>query len=276
MIKISLQDKEIYQGSLILVNPEFAYRQTAQKLVPVLTAGSKEAQPMQGNPLEEGPVLLKEEAASQLSKLMEEIGAGAQIVPVSGWRSMEQQQLIWDSSLAENGQAFTEAYVAVPGHSEHQTGLAVDLGENRGQIDFIRPSFPYSGICQSFREKAAFYGFVERYPEGMEHITNIGHEPWHFRYVGIPHAAIMERHGLVLEQYIQFLKQYPHGEGCYLYQDNGLEAKVSYLRASGHKDTWLTLSGERGYSVSGNNADGFIITELAGEWRHMDAGTTAL
>ena len=104
-------------------------------------------------------------------------------------------------SLLENGEEFTNKFVARPGHSEHQTGLAIDLGLKQPDIDFLRPNFPYEGICQTFRELAADYGFIERYPVGKEAITGIAHEPWHFRYVGVPHAKIMVDHNWTLEEY---------------------------------------------------------------------------
>lgn len=117
-------------------------------------------------------VLLESEAAAWLNKLMEAIDGWKYIVPVSGYRSQAQQQKIWDDSVVDSGLEFTEKYVAVPGHSEHQTGLAIDLGLRQDKVDFIRPDFPYTGICQTFRDMAADYGFIERYPEGREAVTH--------------------------------------------------------------------------------------------------------
>lgn len=151
-------------------------------------------------------VLLEVEAARQLNLLMTELAgspkaAWQQICAVSGWRSQQEQQAIWEGSLAANGQEFTAKYVALPGCSEHQTGLAIDLGLRLPQIDFIRPEFPYTGIAGRFRRLAAQFGFVERYPQGKEAVCGIAHEPWHFRYVGPEHARKMQRLGLVLEEY---------------------------------------------------------------------------
>ncbi len=148
-------------------------------------------------------ILLEREAAVALSRLMEELDGWKYIVPVSGWRSMEEQQTIYDDSLRDNGLEFTKKFVALPGHSEHQTGLAIDLGLRQKEIDFIRPAFPYEGICQTFRELASAYGFIERYPAGKEAITGIAHEPWHFRYVGTPHAETITKAGLTLEEYLK-------------------------------------------------------------------------
>lgn len=194
---------------------------------------------------------------------MTEINGWPSIVPVSGWRSRKEQQEIWERSLLEHGLFFTETYVAFPGCSEHETGLAIDLGVRKPDIDFIRPEFPYDGICQIFRSQAPYFGFIERYPAQKEGITGIGHEPWHFRYVGIPHALIMNKHHMVLEEYISFLKRYPHGRNHYEYKENGLDISVSYLQAQNSASTEFETTETMPYCVSGNNTDGFIITE----WR---------
>lgn len=171
---------------LVLVNARHACPEEALELVAV------------GN----SPVLLEREAARSLEALMAELDGWQSIVPVSGWRSFQEQEDIYQSSLAEHGLEFTQKYVALPGHSEHQTGLAIDLGLKGPELDFIRPAFPYEGICQRFRERAADFGFVERYPAGKETVTGIAHEPWHFRYVDPAHAREMVRRGLVLEEYL--------------------------------------------------------------------------
>lgn len=87
-------------------------------------------------------------------------------------------------------------------------GLAMDLGLNEGEIDFLCPYFPYEGICQKFREKSLAYGFIQRYQKDKENITLIAEEPWHFRFVGYPHSQIMYDKNLSLEEYILFLKRY--------------------------------------------------------------------
>lgn len=250
-MRIYLEEKDIDKGNLILVNADHAYREGQAETA--LHSCTQDAA---------GPVLLKECAAFSLFRLLREIGGMGQIVPVSGWRSIKEQQQIWTDSLKENGQAFTETYVAVPGHSEHQTGLAIDLGKKQDVIDFIRPDFPYDGICQRFREKAAEYGFIERYPKNKEDITGIGHEPWHFRFVGTPHAAVMKEHGFTLEEYHSFLHRFSYGQEPYHYIGHRQEADIIYLRSadleSGHVE--LDLDAGKQYSVSGNNVDGFVMT----------------
>lgn len=234
---------------MILVNREHGVREPT--LAPLVPVGGQPG------------ILLCSQAAAQLEALMAELGGWQDIVPVSGWRSFEEQQRIWDETLAESGPEFTRKYVAFPGHSEHQTGLAIDLALKQDSIDFICPEFPYAGICQEFRNRAAQFGFIERYPAGKESITGIGHEPWHFRYVGIPHAKLMSEEHLTLEEYIAFTKQFPHGSKPCTARVGGAAASVSYYAANAGANRFPELPMQKPYHISGNNVDGYIITE----WR---------
>lgn len=256
MSVLTLSPDMVYRGSLILVNPEYGFRSRPDELlIPAL-----ETRP---------EILLQRCASTLLNRLMQEIQGWRSIVPVSGWRSLEEQQQIWDDTLRENGPEFTKKFVALPGHSEHQTGLAIDLGLKQEQIDFICPDFPDSGICGIFRKKAAEYGFILRYPAGKEVVTGIGHEPWHFRYVGAPHARIMKENGLTLEEYTEFVRQFPFGHSPCLWKSGNREIAVSYIKAPAQNSEnaaasgtiKIELSDRHPYTVSGNNVDGFVLTE---------------
>ena len=248
MEKITLTENRIFQGSLILVNSKYSFRsEPEERLIP-----ARESVPH---------ILLQRCAVVLLEQLMYKIGGWSSIVPVSGWRARSEQQQIWDDSLAENGLPFTQKYVAVPGHSEHQTGLALDLGLKSDHIDFICPDFPDTGICRKFRQTAAKYGFILRYPAGKESVTGIGHEPWHFRYVGTPHAGIMSEHDLTLEEYTDFIRDYPIHSRPYMIKNGSQEAAVSFIPCTAAHMT-VEITGEYPYTVSGNNVDGFILTEF--------------
>lgn len=238
-----LPPEGVHQGDLILVNPHHPYHPAPQAdLVPVAGSG----------------VLLERRAAQALEGLMAAIGDGWRaIVPVSGWRPQEEQQAIWDGSLQENGLAFTRTYVARPGCSEHQTGLAIDLGLNQGEVDFLCPAFPYDGICQAFRDHMARFGFIQRYPAGKEAVTGIGHEPWHFRYVGRPHAALMAERDLTLEEYIAWIRAFPYESRRYRHGN----VTLSFLPAAPQGPTVVDLPEEGRCTLSGNNVDGFLLTE---------------
>ena len=231
----------IHSGLLVLVNAEHPIRRRERPVLDPAAPGSD--------------VLLDTRAAAMLTGLISRLGAAGEIVPVSGWRSMREQRDIWDGSMAENGTEFTRKYVALPGCSEHQTGLAIDLALRSDNIDFIRPDFPYDGICGRFRALAADYGFVERYQSGKEGVTGIAAEPWHFRYVGRPHARIMCEMGLCLEEYVEYLRAYPYPERLLEVRGEVYEAEVGF---AGARDA-LGLP-DAPYQVSGNNVDGYIYT----------------
>lgn len=251
---VMLTSEQIHTGRLILVNAQHPYREKEDqtKLEPIF----------QG----ESDILLNECACKSLIQLLNTVNGQNEIAAVSGWRSMWEQKAIYEQSVRENGGEFTRKYVALPGHSEHQTGLAIDLGVRREVIDFIRSYFPDTGICRAFRQQAASSGWIRRYPKGKEHITGIAEEPWHFRYVGAPHAEIMRKRGMTLEEYIVFLKQFPYGKRAFPVSDRKQDVSVSYLRAESRGKTPFLLPEHTAYKISGNNVDGYIITE----WRNRD------
>lgn len=235
---IEVPGEAVYEGNLILINEKWGIKCDCNN--GLVRIGDE--------------VFLNCEAAGALKKAIESVGNGEMIVPVSGFRSAEEQKAIFQNSMRENGEVFTRQFVALPGHSEHQTGLAIDLGLKADNIDFICPDFPYEGICQRFRETAPRYGFIERYQKGKENITGIAHEPWHFRYVGLPHAEIMTDGGLTLEEYTDFIKRFtfdkPLGKsGAEVYYEEVRESKCS-----------VRVPDKGKISVSGNNLDGVIVT----------------
>ena len=230
----------IYSGSLILVNAEHPLRDGRRPPLAPAAPGSS--------------VLLETRASAMLTGALERLGAVGEIDPVSGWRSRAEQQQIWDGSMAENGEDFTRKYVAIPGCSEHQTGLAIDLALRSDSIDFIRPDFPYDGVCGRFRAIAADYGFIERYPAGKEKITGIAAEPWHFRYVGRPHARLMRDMGLTLEEYVELLRGYPYPGRLLSAAGGGYDAFVGFSRS------YTPQEHRAPCQVSGNNVDGYILT----------------
>lgn len=231
----------IHSGNLILINASHPHMESRRPALAPAVPGSS--------------VLLEARAAAMLTGALERIGALGEIVPVSGWRSNGEQREIWEGSMAESGEDFTRKYVALPGCSEHETGLAIDLALRADAIDFIRPDFPYDGVCGRFRDIAADYGFIERYPAGKEHITGIAAEPWHFRYVGRPHARVMREMGLALEEYVEFLRGYPYPGELLCAGGGGYEAEIGFTRCYGPG-----IAPSSPYQVSGNNVDGYILT----------------
>jgi D-alanyl-D-alanine dipeptidase/carboxypeptidase len=140
MRTVSIPREQIFQGPLVLVNRAHPLHE-------------KERSALTSVDPHHPDILLESRARQLLSACIQKAGGQREIVPVSGWRSQQEQQRIWDDSMAEHGETFTRQYVALPGCSEHQTGLAIDLGKAAGYIDFIRPAFPYDGVCGRFRRR---------------------------------------------------------------------------------------------------------------------------
>lgn len=252
MKQITLNRNALHRGTLILVNALHGMTWDAPEILTAVGNG----------------VWLERQAASLLEKLMQEIGGWDAIVPVSGWRSMAEQQAIWNSCLREHGPEYTRTYVALPGHSEHQTGLAIDLGLRQEHIDFICPEFPNTGICGQFKQRAADYGFILRYPAGREAVTGIGCEPWHFRYVGVPHARIMVENDQTLEEYIEYIKQFDSPLHPYCIRIGGRAIYVSYVPAVS-EETTVEVNEAAPCQISGNNVDGFMLTQWTCTDEHL-------
>jgi D-alanyl-D-alanine carboxypeptidase len=249
MKTVSFHKDDIHKGSLVLINRRYPMKKdkTEQNisLIPAY--------------VQDSDILLESKTASVLSHLIGILRCKEDIIPVSGYRSYEEQERIFTDSLLDHGKEFTYKYVALPNHSEHQTGLAIDLALKQDTVDFICPEFPYEGVCKEFRKKAPLHGFVERYQSGKEKVTGIAHEPWHFRYVGYPHSVIMQEKGFVLEEYMEFMKAFPYEGEHYVTSMNNQVIEIFYVNASSYLTT-IELPEDAIYQTSGNNVDGFIVT----------------
>lgn len=120
---------------------------------------------------------------------------GYSIYMGSNYRSYEEQQELRDNFINWYGQEYADNYAALPGESEHQTGLAIDCASWSG-------TFSETQEAVWLAEHAHEYGFIIRYPEGKEDITGFQHEAWHIRYVGTDIAEKIYKSGLCLEEYL--------------------------------------------------------------------------
>lgn len=129
---------------------------------------------------------------------------GVYPVVVSGYRTAEKQQSLMDNKIAEyralgyfaeDAIASAEAWVAIPGTSEHQLGIAVDIN-----ADGVN-SAGYE-VYDWLEENAHKYGFILRYPADKTEITEVIYEPWHYRYVGVEAATEIRNQGVCLEEYL--------------------------------------------------------------------------
>ncbi|MGW9404791.1 M15 family metallopeptidase [Arthrobacter sp. NPDC055585] len=146
-------------------------------------------------------VLLRPEAAAAYGQLSADAAAaGVGITAVSGYRTAEDQAHIHSSYSASYGDAAADGISARPGHSEHQTGLAVDIGNADGTCA-LETCFEATPAGAWAAENAHRYGFLIRYPAGKENVTGFAYEPWHLRYVGTEVAAKLHRSGKTLEEF---------------------------------------------------------------------------
>ncbi len=259
-ISLRIPREQTEQGTLILVNRKTPLKSRIAE--ERLTGFPKDKEPLPGGGFR--MLALEQETARMLRFALQSLSGPGKIALVSGYRKEWEQQELYGKSLREKGEVFTRSYVAFPGCSEHETGLAVDLGELTEEIDYICPSFPYRGICQEFREKAASYGFVERYQKDKKKLTGISPEPWHFRYVGTPHARIMKSRGMCLEEYLDDLQNYPLGKRELVWQEEGWQFSIGYCRVCG-EEALLQVPENRLYQISGDNRGGIIRTV----WRRI-------
>lgn len=121
--------------------------------------------------------------------------AGFDIQLLSGFRSYETQNKLYNNYVATYGQAEADTFSAKPGTSEHQTGLAMDVG-------WIDDSYGDTPSGKWLAENCYKYGFIIRYPKNKESITGYKYEPWHIRYLGSDIAKKVYDSGLCLEEYL--------------------------------------------------------------------------
>ena len=119
---------------------------------------------------------------------------GINLFICSGYRSYDMQVELYNGYVADYGKKKTDKFSARPGHSEHQTGYAMDI--NDASDDFIG-----TPEAQWLEEHCTDYGFIIRYKKDKESITGFKYEPWHIRYLGVDLAKKVEKSGLCLEEY---------------------------------------------------------------------------
>lgn len=158
---------------------------------------------------------MESQAGNRLRLLLKKAEAdGIKLKIISDYRSFEYQQMLWEREVSHEmwgGLSYEKAVekvgrtLALPGSSEHNTGLAVDLGregDNDVSDDFYKT--PESRwLCAN----AADFGFILRYPRLKEQMTGIDFEPWHYRYVGVEAARIIAAGGLCLEEFLHFYSE---------------------------------------------------------------------
>ncbi len=259
---VSMDSQEIHNGDLILVNGNYAYKSTDENELKTLYGNKSDSYYVSGSEL-----MLREEVIENLNTMLDDFyteTGHSDIIIISGYRTSEQQQELYDADLESTGED-ASTLVAKPGYSEHETGYAMDFslfdGENSADYD---GTGEYSWI----NENCAHYGFVLRYPEEKTEITEIRYESWHYRYVGQPHAYYMQQNQLCLEEYMEELHGHTIDNALEVTNWDGKVYQIYYVPAESGDSTYVMVPPGLEYTISGDNMDGFIVT--------VDTGVTNL
>ena len=144
---------------------------------------------------------LRKEAAIALEKMFASAKKdGIYLGGASGYRSYAAQVSVFNQYVKRDGYEKARTYSAIPGTSEHQTGLAIDVSASNGYCA-VSSCFEGTKEAKWLESNSANFGYIIRYPKGKEHITGYKYEPWHIRYVGAGISKDMKSRGLTLEEY---------------------------------------------------------------------------
>ncbi|QCR33469.1 VanY-A/VanY-F/VanY-M family D-Ala-D-Ala carboxypeptidase [Lysinibacillus sp. SGAir0095] len=234
-----ITEEQIYQGNLLLVNSTYPVHQESIKSDTIKLSTRKEL--TEGYGLLNSEIYLSEDIARKFSDMITAAGKeGVRNFSItSGFRDFDEQNSLY--------QEMGSNYALPAGYSEHNLGLSLDVGSTQMEMAEAEEG--------KWIEKNAWkYGFILRYPKDKTAVTGIQYEPWHIRYVGLPHSAIMKEKNLALEEYLVFLKE----EKTISASVKGELYEISYYPVT--KNTSIQVPSNLHYEISGNNMDGVIVT----------------
>lgn len=150
--------------------------------------------PFSPSATEEEKYMTEESASSLVDMIKAAKTDGIELYGLSGYRSFQTQKEIFNTRVKDYGREYANQYVAKPGKSEHQLGLAMDIATSTGYL--------YEGTAEAIwlENNAHNYGFIIRYMSGKEHITGYKYEPWHVRYVGNTLSEHCYKENVTLEE----------------------------------------------------------------------------
>ncbi|KPD07982.1 peptidase M15 [Aneurinibacillus migulanus] len=242
--KIEITEEQIYQGNLLLVNSESAVQQAGIKSDIINLFTHKEL--TTGYQLLNSEIKLSEEIAEKFSKMIaaaKEDGVSNFLIS-SGYRDLDEQAKLYEEMGSD--------YALPSGYSEHNLGLSLDVGSTQTTMDKAPEG-------EWIEENSWKYGFILRYPADKTDITGIQYEPWHIRYVGLPHSAIMQEMNLALEEYLDYLKE----EKSISVSVDGKKYTISYYPISQNETIEVEVPANEQYEISGNDIDGVIVTTFS-------------
>ncbi len=143
-------------------------------------------------PKQTNDIELRKDAVTALEQMAQAaLEDGVSLYLISGFRSAEQQYYLWNEYANQSGSDYADTISSRSGYSDHQTGLAVDIGELHDDYTLLDKSFADTEAGRWLYANAYRFGYILRYPQGKQDITGYDFEPWHYRYVGIDTATAM-------------------------------------------------------------------------------------
>lgn len=259
--------KDKFHGNLIIVNENYRYFSGDEKLVSINEMNAEKGRTLFSavDPSETDKMMIVEDVYEPMASMIFDFYDATQISNIliyGAYRSTDFQQQLYEDDLAVTGSE-ESTRVAKAGFSEHESGLAFDIT--------TYPDYDYQGEGEYvwLTENCYKYGLIIRYPENKEQITKIQSEPWHFRYVGKPHAYYMTKNNLCLEEYIDMIitkYYYQNDEHLEFTDDNGNEYEVYFVLSDDASDvTTIPVPTGKKFEVSGTNVNGFIVTVYKNE-----------
>ena len=252
----SVDTKDKFRGDLILVNEDHEYFGGNEDLVSIIEMNSENERTC-FTAVDSTYTILRQvyEPMAQMIQDFSDQYNNDRLIIYGSYRTKEFQQQLYDDDVAQSEDG-TSTKVAKAGFSEHESGLAFDFTE--------ADNYDYDGTGDYawINANCYKYGFIVRYTKSKEKITKIQDEPWHFRYVGIPHAYYMDSNDLCLEEYIDLIRKHPYdGEHLEFKDDKDTEYEVYFVASDdGAEKTTVPVPNGVRYEISGNNVDGFIVT----------------
>jgi zinc D-Ala-D-Ala carboxypeptidase len=233
--KVRVTKEDIYRGNLLLVNAEHPMKQESKRDDVV---NLRQDLTMEVGLLD-SEIELSEGVALEFAKMVAAASKeGVNHFSInSGYRNFQEQHLLYEEKGSD--------YALPAGYSEHNLGLSLDVGSTEGPMNEAPEG-------KWIEENAWKYGFILRYPKDKTDVTGIQYEPWHIRYVGLPHSAIMQEKNFALEEYHDYLTQ----ENSIIATFKGQTYTVSHYAMNESIDQPKNQT----YEISGNNIDGVIVT----------------
>ncbi|MFJ8351859.1 M15 family metallopeptidase [Bacillus paramycoides] len=237
--KIEITEEQVYKGNLLLVNKDYPVKKDSIRSDIINVAQNSEL--IRGYVVLDRNIRLSKDIVKKFLNVIDAAGKESvnHFLISSGYRDFQEQRQLYEKMGSD--------YALPAGYSEHNLGLSLDVGSTQKKMEKAPEG-------KWIEENVWKYGFVLRYPKNKSNITGIQYEPWHIRYVGLPHSAIMQKKKITLEEYLDLLKERKE-----ISTDvEGKKYTVSYYKVSDRMN--VNVPANKQYEISGNNMDGVIVT----------------